>query len=109
MSNQLAPQLSADPTPGQAAAVAAASLAGLRPILDPALAPPPPANATPKGPEDTKDQVLPSAVKAGLLLASASKIEPMKALDSRFTERSKATPGVPAAISSTVGLPPLDR
>uniref|UniRef100_A0A3Q2Z0D4 Protein HIRA n=1 Tax=Hippocampus comes TaxID=109280 RepID=A0A3Q2Z0D4_HIPCM len=38
------------------------------------------------------DQVLPSGVKAGLLLASASKIEPMKALDSRFTERSKTTP-----------------
>ncbi|XP_051924864.1 protein HIRA [Hippocampus zosterae] len=101
LSNQLPPQLGADPAPGQA---------GLRPGLDAALAlPPPPANATLKGPEDTKDQVLPSGVKAGLLLASASKIEPMKALDSRFTERSKTTPGVPAAISSTVGLPPLDR
>uniref|UniRef100_A0A8C9Z617 Protein HIRA n=1 Tax=Sander lucioperca TaxID=283035 RepID=A0A8C9Z617_SANLU len=39
-----------------------------------------------------------------LLLTSASKIEPMKALDSRFTERSKATPGVTAAISSIAGL-----
>uniref|UniRef100_A0A7N8Y2N0 Protein HIRA n=1 Tax=Mastacembelus armatus TaxID=205130 RepID=A0A7N8Y2N0_9TELE len=32
-----------------------------------------------------------SSVKSSLLLTSASKIEPMKALDSRFTERSKAT------------------
>uniref|UniRef100_A0A7N5ZRU6 Protein HIRA n=1 Tax=Anabas testudineus TaxID=64144 RepID=A0A7N5ZRU6_ANATE len=45
----------------------------------------------------------------GLLITSASKIEPMKALDSRFTERSKATPGVTSAISSTAGLTPLDR
>uniref|UniRef100_UPI003AAA869E protein HIRA-like n=1 Tax=Centroberyx gerrardi TaxID=166262 RepID=UPI003AAA869E len=50
-----------------------------------------------------------SLVKSNLLLTSASKIEPMKALDSRFTERSKATPGVTAAISSTAGLTPLDR
>uniref|UniRef100_A0A665U547 Protein HIRA n=1 Tax=Echeneis naucrates TaxID=173247 RepID=A0A665U547_ECHNA len=49
------------------------------------------------------------SVKSSLLLTSASKIEPMKALDSRFTERSKATPGVIAAISSTAGLTPLDR
>lgn len=48
-------------------------------------------------------------MKQCLLLTSASKIEPMKALDSRFTERSKATPGVTAAISSTAGLAPLDR
>uniref|UniRef100_A0A3Q1I6Z9 Protein HIRA n=1 Tax=Anabas testudineus TaxID=64144 RepID=A0A3Q1I6Z9_ANATE len=41
-------------------------------------------------------------VKSSLLITSASKIEPMKALDSRFTERSKATPGVTSAISSTV-------
>ncbi|MGH0145761.1 UNVERIFIED_CONTAM: hypothetical protein FKN15_034721 [Acipenser sinensis] len=40
-------------------------------------------------------------------LTSAAKIEPMKALDSRFTERSKATPGV--AISSLVSLTLLDR
>uniref|UniRef100_A0A8C1WT02 Protein HIRA n=1 Tax=Cyprinus carpio TaxID=7962 RepID=A0A8C1WT02_CYPCA len=33
-------------------------------------------------------------MKSNLLLTSASKMEPMKALDSRFTERSKATPGV---------------
>uniref|UniRef100_A0A669D882 Protein HIRA n=1 Tax=Oreochromis niloticus TaxID=8128 RepID=A0A669D882_ORENI len=52
---------------------------------------------------------LDTGVKSSLLLTSASKIEPMKALDSRFTERSKATPGVTAAISSTAGLTPLDR
>uniref|UniRef100_A0A665U466 Protein HIRA n=1 Tax=Echeneis naucrates TaxID=173247 RepID=A0A665U466_ECHNA len=50
-----------------------------------------------------------SCFVVSLLLTSASKIEPMKALDSRFTERSKATPGVIAAISSTAGLTPLDR
>uniref|UniRef100_A0A8C9T945 Protein HIRA n=1 Tax=Scleropages formosus TaxID=113540 RepID=A0A8C9T945_SCLFO len=43
-----------------------------------------------------------------LLLTSAAKIEPMKALDSRFTERSKATPGVTIS-SSAVGLTMLDR
>ncbi|MEQ2195212.1 hypothetical protein XENOCAPTIV_009119, partial [Xenoophorus captivus] len=48
-------------------------------------------------------------LKSSLLLTSASKIEPMKALDSRFTERSKATPGIPSAISSTAGLTPLER
>uniref|UniRef100_A0A8C1SNL3 Protein HIRA n=1 Tax=Cyprinus carpio TaxID=7962 RepID=A0A8C1SNL3_CYPCA len=37
-------------------------------------------------------------MKSNLLLTSASKIEPMKALDSRFTERSKATPGVTIAL-----------
>ncbi|XP_060763561.1 protein HIRA [Neoarius graeffei] len=43
-----------------------------------------------------------------LLLTAASKIEPMKALDSRFTERSKVTLGVsssPAAVSTA----PVDR
>uniref|UniRef100_A0A4W4GL72 Protein HIRA n=1 Tax=Electrophorus electricus TaxID=8005 RepID=A0A4W4GL72_ELEEL len=35
-----------------------------------------------------------AALKSNLLLTSASKIEPMKALDSRFTERSKPAPGV---------------
>lgn len=50
-----------------------------------------------------------SSLKSSLLLTSASKIEPMKALDSRFTERSKATTGVTAVISSISGLMPLDR
>nr|XP_033475446.1 protein HIRA [Epinephelus lanceolatus] len=95
-SNQLTSQLSSDSSPGQASSL------GLRPSHDSMLTSPPP-NSTAKGLED-KD-----GVKSSLLLTSASKIEPMKALDSRFTERSKATPGVTAAISSTAGLTPLDR
>lgn len=35
------------------------------------------------------------------VLTTPSKIEPMKAFDSRFTERSKATPGAPALTSMT--------
>ncbi|XP_010834743.1 PREDICTED: protein HIRA [Bison bison bison] len=35
------------------------------------------------------------------VLTTPSKIEPMKAFDSRFTERSKATPGTPALASTT--------
>uniref|UniRef100_A0A3B4YN90 Protein HIRA n=1 Tax=Seriola lalandi dorsalis TaxID=1841481 RepID=A0A3B4YN90_SERLL len=85
MSSQLTPQLSSDSSPGQASSL------GLRPSHDPMLTSPP------------------AGMKSSLLLTSASKIEPMKALDSRFTERSKATPGVTAAISSTAGLTPLDR
>uniref|UniRef100_A0A8C6UAJ2 Protein HIRA n=1 Tax=Neogobius melanostomus TaxID=47308 RepID=A0A8C6UAJ2_9GOBI len=42
-------------------------------------------------------------LSGSLLLTSASKIEPMKALDSRFTERSKATLGLTSALT------PLDR
>uniref|UniRef100_A0AAR2K5S1 Protein HIRA n=1 Tax=Pygocentrus nattereri TaxID=42514 RepID=A0AAR2K5S1_PYGNA len=45
--------------------------------------------------------------KSNLLLTAASKIEPMKALDSRFTERSKATPGVTSAPVN-LGISPLD-
>uniref|UniRef100_A0A671XC65 Protein HIRA n=1 Tax=Sparus aurata TaxID=8175 RepID=A0A671XC65_SPAAU len=97
MSNQLSSQLSSDSSPGPASSL------GLRPSHDPMLTSPPP-NSAVKGLEDNKD-----GVKPCLLLTSASKIEPMKALDSRFTERSKATPGVTAAISSIAGLTPLDR
>ncbi|XP_068594513.1 protein HIRA [Brachionichthys hirsutus] len=96
MSNQLTSQLSSDSSPGPASSL------GLRPSHDPMLTSPPPTSTT-KALED-KD-----CVKPCLLLTSASKIEPMKALDSRFTERSKATPGVTAAISSTAGLMSLDR
>uniref|UniRef100_A0A3P9J0L2 Protein HIRA n=1 Tax=Oryzias latipes TaxID=8090 RepID=A0A3P9J0L2_ORYLA len=95
ISNQLAPQLNSDSSPGQMPS-------GLRPGQDPVLTSPP--NSATRGLEDHKD-----SMKATLLLTSASKIEPMKALDSRFTERSKATPGVTAAIASTAGLAPLDR
>ncbi|XP_055511152.1 protein HIRA isoform X2 [Leucoraja erinacea] len=42
------------------------------------------------------------------LLTSPSRIEPMKALDSRFTERSKSTPGT-APISSVARQTDLDR
>uniref|UniRef100_A0A3B4UI06 Protein HIRA n=1 Tax=Seriola dumerili TaxID=41447 RepID=A0A3B4UI06_SERDU len=96
MSSQLTPQLSSDSSPGQASSL------GLRPSHDPMLTSPPAGSAA-KGLEDNKD-----GVKSSLLLTSASKIEPMKALDSRFTERSKATPGVTAAISSTAGLTTKD-
>lgn len=53
---------------------------------------------------DNKDGVL----KSPLLLTATSKMEPMKALDSRFTERSKVTPGqniLPAAVNTA----PVDR
>lgn len=96
MSNQLTPQLSSDSSPGPASSL------GLRPGHDPMLASAG-VNSAAKGLEDN------DCVKSGLLLTSSTKMEPMKALDSRFTERSKATPGVPAAIASTAGLMPLDR
>uniref|UniRef100_A0A6Q2Z5L4 Protein HIRA n=1 Tax=Esox lucius TaxID=8010 RepID=A0A6Q2Z5L4_ESOLU len=67
-----------------------------------------------KSQDDAKDgvssglaQANSTALKSNLLLTASTKMEPMKALDSRFTERSKATPG--ASISSMAGLVPLDR
>uniref|UniRef100_A0A1A8PG09 Protein HIRA n=2 Tax=Nothobranchius rachovii TaxID=451742 RepID=A0A1A8PG09_9TELE len=96
MSNQLPPQLNSDSSPGQPSSL------GLKPHQDGVLTSPPP-NSIGKALEDNNDGMKPS-----LLLTSASKIEPMKALDSRFTERSKATPGVTSAIASTAGLTPLD-
>ncbi|MCI4392934.1 hypothetical protein PGIGA_G00151660 [Pangasianodon gigas] len=59
------------------------------------------ASSQTKSTTDNKDGS--NALKSPLLLTAASKIEPMKALDSRFTERSKVTPGVsssPAAVST---------
>ncbi|XP_029018283.1 protein HIRA isoform X2 [Betta splendens] len=97
VTSQLTPQLSSDSSPVQAASMV------IRPNHDMLTLPPPSGGAT-KGLEENKE-----GVKSSLLLTSASKIEPMKALDSRFTERSKATPGVTSAISSTAGLAPLDR
>uniref|UniRef100_A0A1A7WXM0 Protein HIRA n=1 Tax=Iconisemion striatum TaxID=60296 RepID=A0A1A7WXM0_9TELE len=97
MSNQLPPQLNSDSSPGQPSSL------GLRTHQDGILTSPPP-NSINKALEDNND-----GIKSSLLLTSASKIEPMKALDSRFTERSKATPGVMSAITSTAGLTPLDR
>nr|XP_023692870.1 protein HIRA [Paramormyrops kingsleyae]XP_023692871.1 protein HIRA [Paramormyrops kingsleyae] len=105
MSSQLTPQVSSDSN--------TANSLGLRP--------PPETQAVPpsKPTDDTKECVNPlgtipapamnsTSMKTNLLLTSATKIEPMKALDSRFTERSKATPGVTIS-SSSVGLSPLDR
>lgn len=94
--NQLTPQLSSDSSQGQASSL------GLRPPHDPLLVPSVVTGSS-KPLEEIKD-----GLKASLLLGSASKIEPMKALDSRFTERSKATPGATAAIASMTGLMPLD-
>ncbi|KAF4074138.1 hypothetical protein AMELA_G00236070 [Ameiurus melas] len=64
------------------------------------------ASSQSKSTADNKDSSNP--VKSPLLLTAASKIEPMRALDSRFTERSKVTSGVsssPAAVSTV----PVDR
>lgn len=94
-SSQLNSQLSSDSSPGQSSSL------GLRASQDPLMNPP---SSGAKSLEDNKD-----GVKTSLLLTSASKIEPMKALDSRFTERSKATPGAPATFTTTAGLAPLDR
>ncbi|KAM6965293.1 protein HIRA isoform 2-T2 [Aplochiton taeniatus] len=98
MSNQMTPQLSSDSSQATSLGL------GLRPAHDPLTSPP----ALLKSLEDDKDGVNSSVIKTSLLLTSASKMEPMKALDSRFTERSKATPGV-TAMSSLVGITPLDR
>ncbi|TUS57735.1 Protein HIRA [Bagarius yarrelli] len=46
--------------------------------------------------------------KSPLLLTAASKMEPMKALDSRFTERSKVTPGL-NSLPAAVNTAPVDR
>uniref|UniRef100_A0A8C7C2K3 Protein HIRA n=1 Tax=Oncorhynchus kisutch TaxID=8019 RepID=A0A8C7C2K3_ONCKI len=44
-----------------------------------------------------------TAMKSNLLLTTSTKMEPMKALDSRFTERSKVMPGVTISMA---GLTP---
>uniref|UniRef100_A0A674CUT0 Protein HIRA n=1 Tax=Salmo trutta TaxID=8032 RepID=A0A674CUT0_SALTR len=69
-----------------------------------------------KAPDDAKDSVSgamaqasslnTTAMKSNLLLTTSTKMEPMKALDSRFTERSKVMPGVTISMA---GLTPLDR
>ncbi|CAB1459847.1 unnamed protein product [Pleuronectes platessa] len=95
MSNHLIPQISSDSCPGPASSL------GLRPGSDLLLS-----SAAAGGLKGLEDK---DGVKSTLLLTSASKIEPMKALDSRFTERSKATPGITAVITSISGLVPLER
>ncbi|KAI1901111.1 hypothetical protein AGOR_G00056830 [Albula goreensis] len=98
MSSQLTPQLSSDSS--------TANSLGLRPAQDtPATAP----GKTPAEPKEGGSSLALSgsastgmnstSMKPNLLLTSAAKMEPMKALDSRFTERSKATPGVSPAPS----------
>ncbi|KAI5619887.1 protein HIRA [Silurus asotus] len=59
-----------------------------------------------KSTTDNKDGS--STLKSSLLLTAASRIEPMKALDSRFTERSKVTPGV-SSLTAAVNTSPVDR
>uniref|UniRef100_A0A8C8CQB7 Protein HIRA n=1 Tax=Oncorhynchus tshawytscha TaxID=74940 RepID=A0A8C8CQB7_ONCTS len=51
-----------------------------------------------KAPDDAKDRSV-----SNLLLTTSTKMEPMKALDSRFTERSKVMPGVTISMA---GLTP---
>ncbi|XP_021568859.1 protein HIRA isoform X2 [Carlito syrichta] len=61
-------------------------------------------SARPAGDSVNKDSVNATSAPAALspsVLTTPSKIEPMKAFDSRFTERSKATPGAPALTSVT--------
>uniref|UniRef100_A0A8C0P4L9 Protein HIRA n=1 Tax=Canis lupus familiaris TaxID=9615 RepID=A0A8C0P4L9_CANLF len=60
--------------------------------------------ARPAGDTVSKDSVNATSTPAASspsVLTTPSKIEPMKAFDSRFTERSKATPGAPALTSVT--------
>uniref|UniRef100_A0A671G9P1 Protein HIRA n=1 Tax=Rhinolophus ferrumequinum TaxID=59479 RepID=A0A671G9P1_RHIFE len=62
------------------------------------------AGTRPAGDSVNKDSVNATSTPAALspsVLTTPSKIEPMKAFDSRFTERSKATPGAPALTSVT--------
>uniref|UniRef100_A0A4W5RWY0 Protein HIRA n=1 Tax=Hucho hucho TaxID=62062 RepID=A0A4W5RWY0_9TELE len=57
-----------------------------------------------KAPDDAKDGSASSlnttATKSNLLLTTSTKMEPMKALDSRFTERSKVMPGVTISMAT---------
>uniref|UniRef100_A0A8C2F535 Protein HIRA n=1 Tax=Cyprinus carpio TaxID=7962 RepID=A0A8C2F535_CYPCA len=97
-STQLTPQISSDSS--------TANSLGLRPSHDPTTTSP---NKTAEENKDSGPAAVNSiGMKSNLLLTSASKMEPMKALDSRFTERSKATPGV-TSVPLTIGITPLDR
>ncbi|KAF6081399.1 histone cell cycle regulator [Phyllostomus discolor] len=51
--------------------------------------------------KDSMNATSSPAASSPSVLTTPSKIEPMKALDSRFTERSKATPGAPALTCVT--------
>uniref|UniRef100_A0A8C5DZN2 Protein HIRA n=1 Tax=Gouania willdenowi TaxID=441366 RepID=A0A8C5DZN2_GOUWI len=77
MSNQLTPHLSSDSSPGQPSSL------GFRPSHDPMLTSPP---------ANSLKTYLSNSGPGGQI--RPFRIEPIKALDSRFTERSKATPGL---------------
>uniref|UniRef100_A0A5F9CEE4 Protein HIRA n=1 Tax=Oryctolagus cuniculus TaxID=9986 RepID=A0A5F9CEE4_RABIT len=71
-----------------------------KPCAEPVVA----TGARPAGEPLSKDSVNATSTPAASspsVLTTPSKIEPMKAFDSRFTERSKATPGAPALTSVT--------
>ncbi|ELK26254.1 Protein HIRA [Myotis davidii] len=71
-----------------------------KPSTEPAAA----AGTRPAGSSVNKDSVNATSAPAASspsVLTTPSKIEPMKAFDSRFTERSKATPGAPVLTSVT--------
>uniref|UniRef100_A0A2I3HTS4 Protein HIRA n=1 Tax=Nomascus leucogenys TaxID=61853 RepID=A0A2I3HTS4_NOMLE len=76
------------------------SFGASKPCTEPVVA----ASARPAGDSVNKDSMNATSTPAALspsVLTTPSKIEPMKAFDSRFTERSKATPGAPALTSVT--------
>ncbi|KAG3278668.1 protein HIRA isoform X1 [Ictidomys tridecemlineatus] len=76
------------------------SFGASKPCTEPVAA----ASARPAGESVSKDSMNATSTTAALspsVLTTPSKIEPMKAFDSRFTERSKATPGAPSLTSVT--------
>uniref|UniRef100_A0A2K6FHB4 Protein HIRA n=1 Tax=Propithecus coquereli TaxID=379532 RepID=A0A2K6FHB4_PROCO len=76
------------------------SFGASKPCTEPVAA----TGARPAGDSVNKDSVNATSTPAALspsVLTTPSKIEPMKAFDSRFTERSKATPGAPVLTSMT--------
>uniref|UniRef100_A0A9L0KFF9 Protein HIRA n=1 Tax=Equus asinus TaxID=9793 RepID=A0A9L0KFF9_EQUAS len=76
------------------------SFGASKPSIEPVAA----AGTRPAGDSVSKDSVNATSTPAASspsVLTTPSKIEPMKAFDSRFTERSKATPGAPALTSVT--------
>ncbi|XP_063051137.1 protein HIRA [Engraulis encrasicolus] len=92
MSSQLTLQLSSESN--------ASNSLGLRPLQD---------TSPGKASEDNKDGANPSANAMGMKNSLSAKMEPMKALDSRFTERSKVTPGMAATAMTPMGMSSLDR
>eukprot|EP00073_Rattus_norvegicus_P051295 XP_017453679.1 PREDICTED: protein HIRA-like isoform X3 [Rattus norvegicus] len=74
------------------------SFGASKPCTEPVAA----TSARPTGEPVSKDSMNATSTPAALspsVLTTPSKIEPMKAFDSRFTERSKATPGAPSLTS----------